>query len=474
MTDTTTKKPRLSAKNYAAVEAAFRKHMMTAPAAPTQKPLALAPVATPAPAPAPATAAPPAPIASVVIPTVNAPASVDPLLVSILSWRRKHDSPSEKAFCSWLFAQIKVLNDKALVSRMSTLDNVVAVVPTVDGKESDVMFSAHVDTQDHSKGNFAACPPAGIKQPLVYDANFGHIMVDTKAPDAGGCLGADDGIGVWIMLRMIEKGVPGTYVFHRGEEVGGLGASAMLAGHKDFLKKFNMAVAFDRPGTDEVILTQGGSRCASDKFGNALAKALTMASDQLMYRISHAGVFTDTKVYRGVIAECVNIGVGYEGQHSTREVQDYTHAVALLDACLALDWSSLPIDRDPATAANEYNGSRRGMYAGGYWGDDDDGYDANGGTYYRAPGGGWEFRKPSTPAPAPKSTAKAPAPKPMSPAKQLKLSWRDELEGSTYDDLLAAAQENPAGVVELLMDLMANLSAAEAKTETYRGLLGLQ
>lgn len=445
---TASKKPRVNAKDYAAVEAAYKAHME-----PTQKPLALAPVAP----------TPKAPTLPTVIPTVEPPATVDPLLATILCWRRKHGSPSEKAFCGWLEAEIVKLNAKAKVTTLSKEKNIVAEIARPDGKRADVLFSSHVDTQDHAAGNFNTCTAAGLKQALVYDANFGHIMLDTKNPSAGGCLGADDGIGVWIMLRMIEKGVPGTYVFHRGEEVGGLGASAMLTEHKSFLQKFNMAVAFDRPGHDEVILTQGGSPCASEKFGNALAKALTLASDQLMYKISHAGVFTDTKVYRGVIAECVNIGVGYEGQHGTKEVQDYGHAIALLDACLAIDWQSLPIDRDPASAANEYNGSRRGMYRGAWY---DDGYDPSRSTYF-ADHGKWAER-PAAQAPK----APAPAPKPMVD-KLPRLSWRDELEGSTYQDLVASAEENPEGVVEMLMDLMAELSANEAKVDTYRKLLGL-
>ena len=387
------------------------------------------------------------------------PDDVAPLLVTILSWRRKHGTHSEARFNDWLEAYIKLNAKAASVTRMSKLDNIVATMPRADGKASDVLFSCHVDTQDHTVTGTLQCTSNGLRQKVLYDANFGHLMLDTKDAGAGGCLGADDGIGVWIMLEMLTAGVPGTYVFHRGEEVGGLGANAMLSECKDFLATHDMAVAFDRPDTDEVIVTQGGSVCASDKFGHALAAQLNGLNPAFDYKISRNGVFTDTKVYRGVIAECVNIGVGYWGQHGTKETQDYGHALALKDACLSLGWDGLPIDRDPATAANEYNGSRKGQSWYGGRGDDwwkDDGMYND---YYR--------NRTASPAPAPK-----PASKPMQA--QVELSWRDELDGLTMDDLIAMAQDNPDDFAQLVVELMTALAGAEAQVDKLRSLVGLR
>jgi hypothetical protein len=178
---------------------------------------------------------------------------------------------------------------------------------------------------------------------VFYDENFGHIFLDKGTSN---CLGADDGAGIYIMLKMIEAKVPGGYIFHRGEERGGIGANAVLKEDKDFIKKFKACVAFDRPRCDEVIIHQGGSICASEKYGAALAEALNKAGG-FKYATSTRGVFTDSKVYRGVIPECVNIGVGYENQHSTDELQDWKHLEALTKAACTIKWDTLPFTRIP-------------------------------------------------------------------------------------------------------------------------------
>jgi hypothetical protein len=45
------------------------------------------------------------------------------------------------------------------------------------------------------------------------------------------CLGADCTTGVWLILEMIKANVPGVYVIHSDEEVGGKGARDMVNAH---------------------------------------------------------------------------------------------------------------------------------------------------------------------------------------------------------------------------------------------------
>ena len=75
--------------------------------------------------------------------------------------------------------------------------------------------------------------------------------------------------------------------------------------------------------------------------------AIGNALGQFQYKPSRSGVYTDNFEYRQIIAECVNVGVGYEFQHGRDETLDYTHALALVQACCELEWESLPVDRDP-------------------------------------------------------------------------------------------------------------------------------
>lgn len=256
------------------------------------------------------------------------------LLSRILQSKRAHNSSGDHAFRRWLESQVGTFYTKA--------GNIVV---TTDDK-SDVMFSCHIDTC-HS-------PVVSDDKPqkLDFDPNLGHIFLAPESQKTGHVLGADDGAGIYIMLRMIEAKVPGTYVFHIGEEVGCVGSRAMAREQEKWLGKFNLAVAFDRPQSFEVIHTQGGLVCSSLKCSTALALALS--TDTLAYEPSANGVLTDTKHYRSIIPECLNIGVGYSFQHSPQEYQDVYHLEALAKRCCEINWSALPIDRDPYEPVKQY------------------------------------------------------------------------------------------------------------------------
>lgn len=345
--------------------------------------------ATPSPAPAPAPAAlTPSQLAAQVRKRVvddekrvENLKEVDPLLVHILSQPRKHDSPGEKRFHSWLIGQInkmgyqvELMAEDCIVVQVDHLARKAEFIdqPGSPGENPDwfenvrskVLFSCHIDTVHW----VTETEPYKI----CYDPSFNHIFLDTQplpenapkwetAKKSASCLGADDGVGVWIMLKMLAHKVPGTYIFHRGEEGGCVGSNAMLTKHRDWLKFFDMAIAFDRPKDFEVITHQGGMECCSKEFGLALAKALNDSGKDLSMEPSNRGVFTDTRIYRGVIPECTNLGVGYFDHHSKDEYLDYDHALRLKDACLLIDWESLPVKRDPVTAhVPQYQSSRGG------------------------------------------------------------------------------------------------------------------
>ena len=269
-------------------------------------------------------------------PQHDVPETVDPLLVEVLSYPRKHDSVTEAEFQTWLKGRLELAGHKPSLMQLGSFS---VEVKRPDGKRSTALFSCHTDTVD------MPCA-AGQRKTMNYDPNFGLI---TLANDSvGGCLGADDGAGVWIMLKMIEAKVPGTYIFHRAEECGGLSAKANADKEAKFLKHFEISVAFDRPRDNEIITHQGGLKCASDKFSKALCERLN--SKGMDYKPSTNGVYTDNKEYRKLIAENVNVGVGYTGQHGRGEDLDYAHLNALLNACTAIDWDALPVDRNPAEA----------------------------------------------------------------------------------------------------------------------------
>lgn len=244
-------------------------------------------------------------------------------LAEMLTYRRPHNSEGEEAFVK------RFITDVHTHMVLGPMENIVITV----GDGSHTLFSCHTDTVHRDDQ----------RQKLVYDSVKNHFYKKDGTP-----LGADDGAGVWLLLEMIEAGVPGTYVFHRGEERGGIGSSWLEKHESEWLLQFDRAVAFDRKATYSVITHQGRGRCCSDTFGEALADALNRQNDDFMYAIDDSGVFTDTANYTELIPECTNVSCGYYKEHGPDEYLDVAHLEALRAACIALDWEALPTERQPA------------------------------------------------------------------------------------------------------------------------------
>ena len=194
------------------------------------------------------------------------------------------------------------------------------------------LFTSHVDSVHRLGG----------RQTISVDTN-GVISLSKDSVESN-CLGADDASGVWLMLAMIECGVEGVYIFHQGEERGGLGSRFIASHYPKFLSSFDRAIAFDRHGTGDVITHQATGRCCSDAFAEQLSKELGGE-----YAPCDAGVYTDTAEYTHIIPECTNISVGYEREHSTSETQCTTHLIALLVHLVRIDFDKLPTNRNPSS-----------------------------------------------------------------------------------------------------------------------------
>lgn len=198
------------------------------------------------------------------------------------------------------------------------------------GDEPTTMFTCHLDTAAH-----------GIQRVShVFDKN----LIKT---DGTSILGADDKAGMVVLLYMIEQKVPGLYFFFLGEERGCIG-SGMAS--KDFVSIFpyiRKVVSFDRRGTTSVITHQMSGRCCSDEFAEALSDELNSADISFRYCPDDTGIYTDSAEFVEIVAECTNISVGYQNEHTVREVQDIDHLIKLCKACVKIDWESLPVSREP-------------------------------------------------------------------------------------------------------------------------------
>lgn len=197
------------------------------------------------------------------------------------------------------------------------------------GEASRTLFSCHTDT---------VCKSDGTQ--LIQTDGKGIISLLHGKP--GQCLGADDGAGIWLMMELIRHNIPGLYIFHRDEEVGGRGSAYLARQHPELFENIDRAVAFDRKGKGDVITHQAFGRCCSDEFAQHLAGQIGGGYEPCAW-----GVFTDTANYTKLVAECTNISVGYENEHGPRETLDVNHLQALLAALLRVDWENLPTVRDP-------------------------------------------------------------------------------------------------------------------------------
>lgn len=271
-------------------------------------------------------------------------------LADMLTFCRPHLSRTESKFIAKYLVPLKVKFDKFGNAYKQIGDN-----PTV-------LWSCHTDTV-HDKHGF---------QKILYwhHTATGEVWydVDQSGKQRSSCLGADDTAGLWLMVQMIRNKVPGLYIFHRGEEVGGKGSSWIAEKNKDAVNGIKYAIAFDRKDEKSIITFQGGTRCCSDEFAKSLADQLDMG-----HECDTGGAFTDTKSYVDLIPECTNVSVGYMNVHFSTERLNVDYLFRLRDALLKLDISKLVEKRKPGentrlytTSSHNYDGW--GEYSGyGWW-----------------------------------------------------------------------------------------------------------
>src|SRR5687768_886731 len=118
------------------------------------------------------------------------------------------------------------------------------------------MFSSHLDT--------AACEPP---QPVALRlSRCGLLKTDGET-----IMGADCKTGAAIMICMAEKGIPGHYVWHAGEERGGKGSHARSKTHEEWYKaNIKFCIALDRRLYGSVITKQGCEQTASNEFATSI------------------------------------------------------------------------------------------------------------------------------------------------------------------------------------------------------------
>ena len=190
------------------------------------------------------------------------------------------------------------------------------------------------------------------------------VGTQTSIKPVSSVLGADDKLGCYIMCKLILNNTEGLYVFHIGEECGGIGSSYIATSTPEVVEGMNYCIAFDRYEYGHIITHQSGGRCCSDDFVDGLAAKLNpLLPPKQQMSGNSGGSFTDSANYTKLIPECTNVSVSYKSQHTSREHFDLVwFNDILIPALMKITWHDLPVVRDPNEVSTPY-GSR---YSSGY------------------------------------------------------------------------------------------------------------
>lgn len=293
---------------------------------------------------------------------------IPPLLFDLLSKGTPHGSEKDLLEIMKASTSAKLEVDK--------FGNVWTIVGKDESPET--MFSCHMDTVHKHAWPIQLFKTGGTLPKDKHDFIFAARVrdKDEKKPETEETLrvcnsGADDKVGIYIMIRLINAKIPGLYMFHVGEECGGIGSRGVvkdLFATETRFKKLKRAIAFDRKDYNDIITSQSCGVCCSTEFATALAGMFNESVAKLTKNPVVAprfkwgpdgGTFTDTASYAGLIPECTNLSIGYFNQHTPTEHFDpvwlETIAIPMFKAA---KWHELPTVRDPAkkhTWTNHYD-----------------------------------------------------------------------------------------------------------------------
>lgn len=235
-------------------------------------------------------------------------------MYEMLKYRRPHRSKTERKFIQRFVSSLGDCTYDRIGNRIIRIG------------DAPILYSCHTDSVH--------------RQPGLQNVAIKGFKFKLHRKENSNCLGADNAAGVWILTEMIRAKKPGLYIFHRGEEVGGVGSGYIAKYTPELVKDMKAAIAFDRRDTKSIITFQGGARCCSDEFADSLALELNLNHEK-----DRGGSFTDTKNYTDLIPECTNVSVGFDREHCFSETLDMAYLLELRQSMIEMDWEKLVIKR---------------------------------------------------------------------------------------------------------------------------------
>mgnify|MGYP006420709627 CR=1 FL=1 len=266
-------------------------------------------------------------------------------LIEMLEYKRPNGSYSETNFINRFIKPHTDLTDE--------YGNCYAFIDGIDNRElPTLLFTAHTDTVHKTSGKQEINIIIGKDNPAV---NLWNGVEDNRFAivNKSECLGADDAVGVFLQLAMIQyfKEYPPqhniAFAFYKNEENGGVGSAATLETKNKLLitilENIDKVISLDRAGYDDIITTQG-ARCCSDKFAAQFKDHFSFTPARGSF--TDSANFTDEFSNSG-FKECTNLSVGYFNQHGKNESVDLTFVIdILLPKLLSFNWGDLKVYRE--------------------------------------------------------------------------------------------------------------------------------
>ena len=168
-------------------------------------------------------------------------------------------------------------------------------------QEQYALVCVHIDTI-----NDARVAKAPTERELYIRKNYLALLPNADCA----CLGGDDRCGVYIALKLLDRGIPFAFGFFTDEEIGGLGSSRCI----NAIEALNVTsfIGLDRRGSNELALYGWDN------------EELICLFEAMGYNIAF-GSFTDASNLAGALRiACVNLSIGYQHEHTHSEFIDFT------------------------------------------------------------------------------------------------------------------------------------------------------
>lgn len=216
-------------------------------------------------------------------------------LLKLYSFESVHGTPDEKALADWL--EEWFVSHKVKYTRDG--DNFYKL-----DERQEPILSAHLD-QVKTNGRAEHFYLTPDKHIIAYNKDWERTS-----------LGGDDKNGVWIIIKLLEDGLPINFIISAGEEVGCVGIKA-LDSHKvldNIIDLDTWCIVLDRRGGSDVL-----------ESGSGTTYCKTLAQDICNYlgdMSVTSGSISDTQTICEY-CESVNMSVAYEKPHTAEEHTDW-------------------------------------------------------------------------------------------------------------------------------------------------------